>query len=182
MSFASISTTNPRSNPWNFHEIFSRIGGFENLSSFGHFIFFSFPWKSVKVSWIARLGQNFDQAKWDNTFCHRPNIIHPSVSLIPNLWILVILFNLQSSYLAERNRSKGVTLFPYWGLFRLLHHPLKVRYLLVWSQGRVFSSRIGILCLNFSLNPLRFSLTRETDTKMTIAKSWEICKTSILEF
>ena len=74
-----------------------------------------------------------------------------------------------------------MTLFPYWGLFRLLHHPLKVRYLLVWSQGRVFSSKVRILCLNFSLNLLRFSLTRETDTKMTRAKSWAIFKTSILK-
>ena len=51
------------------------------------------------------------------------------------------LNNLQSSYFAERKRSKGVTLFPYCGLLRLLHQPLKVRYLLVWSQGRVFSSK-----------------------------------------
>ena len=41
----------------------------------------------------------------------------------------------------RRKRSNGVTLLPYWGLLRLLHHPLKVLYLLVWSQGRVFSSR-----------------------------------------
>ena len=30
------------------------------------------------------------------------------------------------------------------------------------------------LCFQFSLNPLRFSLTRETDTKMTRAKSGAI--------
>ena len=30
---------------------------------------------------------------------------------------------------------------------------------------------VRILCLKFSLNPLRFSLMRETDTKMTTAKS-----------
>ena len=33
---------------------------------------------------------------------------------------------------------------------------------------------VGILCLKFSLYPLRFSLTRETDTKMTKVKSWAI--------
>ena len=36
-----------------------------------------------------------------------------------------------SSYLAERNLKSGVTLFPYCGLLRLLHQPLKVRYLFV---------------------------------------------------
>ena len=33
------------------------------------------------------------------------------------------------------------------------------------------STLVRILCLKFSLNPLRFSLMRETDTKMTTAKS-----------
>ena len=41
---------------------------------------------------------------------------------------------------------------------------------------------VGILCFKFSLNPLRFSLTRETDSKLTRAKSWAIFKTSILEW
>ena len=31
-------------------------------------------------------------------------------------------------------------------------------------------TKVRILCLKFSLNPLRFSLMRETDTKMTRAK------------
>ena len=34
MFFAPINTANPRTNPWNFGEIFSRIGSFENLSFF----------------------------------------------------------------------------------------------------------------------------------------------------
>ena len=42
--------------------------------------------------------------------------------------------------------------------------------------------KVRILCLKLSLNPLRFSLMRETDTKVTRAKSWAICKTSILEW
>ena len=57
------------------------------------------------------------------------------------LRVICLYLGLQSSYLAERKRNNGVTLLPYWGLLRLLHHPLKVLYLLVWSQGRVFSSR-----------------------------------------
>ena len=47
-------------------------GGFENLSFFESailkFIFASFPWKVVKVYWFSRMGQNFDQAKHDDTF------------------------------------------------------------------------------------------------------------------
>ena len=35
-------------------------------------------------------------------------------------------------------------------------------------------SVVGILCFKFSLNPLKFSLTRETDTKTSRAKSWAI--------
>ena len=30
--------------------------------------FWPIPWKQVKVFWLARMGQNFDQAKRDNTF------------------------------------------------------------------------------------------------------------------
>ena len=45
-------------------------------------IFFaSFPWKQVKVYWLARMGQNFDQAKRDNTFWPRPNILKNVVFL-----------------------------------------------------------------------------------------------------
>ena len=89
-AFASINTTNPKTNPWNFCKKVSRIGSFENLSFFNSailkifliffdFFFASFPWKSVKVSWLARMGWNFDQAKRDNIFWPRPNIMHPSV-------------------------------------------------------------------------------------------------------
>ena len=43
-------------------------------------IFFaSFPWKQVKVYWLAMMGQNFfDQAKSDNTFWPRPNVLKGS--------------------------------------------------------------------------------------------------------
>ena len=73
MPFAWISTTNPRTNRWNFHKNISRIGGFENLSFFwvAHFwkkISKKKNWKSVKVYWLTRMGQNFDQVKPDNTF------------------------------------------------------------------------------------------------------------------
>ena len=35
----------------------------------------------------------------------------------------------------------------------------------------VLELKVRILCFRFSLNPLRFSFTRETDTKLTRAKS-----------
>ena len=35
--------------------------------------FTSFPWKLVKVYWLARMDQNFDQAKGDNNFWPIPN-------------------------------------------------------------------------------------------------------------
>jgi hypothetical protein len=57
MPFPSINSTNPRTNLWNFREIFLRIGDFEKLSFFESAIlnfffkkkikFASFPWKSV---------------------------------------------------------------------------------------------------------------------------------------
>ena len=68
---------------------FLRIGGFENLTFFESAIlnfflpkkncFASFPWKSVKVYWLARIAQNFDQAKGDYTFWIMPNILMKSV-------------------------------------------------------------------------------------------------------
>ena len=60
---------------------------FENwqfLSRLFLFFFASFPWNQSKVSWLARLGWNYDQAKCDNTFWPRPNIMHPSVCKVLN--------------------------------------------------------------------------------------------------
>ena len=84
MLFASINTINPRTNPWKFREKILRIGSFENLSFFESailiFFFASFPWKSVKVYRLARMGwvgmgwswtSPFDQAKRDYTFWWR---------------------------------------------------------------------------------------------------------------
>ena len=44
-----------------------------------NFFFALFPWKLVKVYWLARMAQNFDQAKRDNTFWPTPNILGGSV-------------------------------------------------------------------------------------------------------
>ena len=51
----------------------------------------------------------------------------------------------------------------------------------IWEQGRVdmedlieklqLMAQVRILCLKFSLNPLKFSLTREINIKITRAKS-----------
>ena len=51
----------------------------------------------------------------------------------------------------------------------------------IWEQGRVdmedlieklqLMAQVRILCLKFSLNPLKFSLAREINIKITRAKS-----------
>ena len=92
MPFASINPTNPRTNPWNFHKKILRIGDFEKCTFFESailnfffqkkkFFFAFFPWKLVKVYWLARMAQNFDQAKCDNTFWPMPNILKGSVPM-----------------------------------------------------------------------------------------------------
>ena len=92
--FASINTTNPRTNPWNFHKTILRIGGFENLSrlfwSFFKYFFLLHSLENQSVSWLPRLGRNFDQAKRDNTFWPRPNIMHPSVNLCHDLFCTLL--------------------------------------------------------------------------------------------
>ena len=79
MPFASFNYTNPRINPWNVWKKY-----WENLSFFELAILslkktFFFCFRHVKVYWLTRMGQNFDQVKRDNTFWHRPNILHSSV-------------------------------------------------------------------------------------------------------
>ena len=39
------------------------------------------------------------------------------------------------------------------------------------DSSSLIATRVQILCFKFPLNPLRFSLARETDTKLTTAKS-----------
>ena len=91
MPFASINPTNPRTNLWNFREKILRIGDFEKRCFFEsailnfffrkkNFFFAFFAWKQVKVYWLARMGQNFDQGKRDSTFWPRQNILKGSVS------------------------------------------------------------------------------------------------------
>ena len=47
-----------------------------------------------------------------------------------------------SSYAGANKRVKARMDFPYSGNKRLLHHPVKVRYFVVWSQGSVCSSHL----------------------------------------
>ena len=90
MPFASINLTNPTTNLWNFREKILRIGDFEKRCFFEsailnfffrkkNFFFAFFAWKQVKVYWLARMGQNFDQGTNDSTFWPRPNILKGSV-------------------------------------------------------------------------------------------------------
>ena len=62
---------------WKMH--FFWVGHFEFFFSKKKFFFAFFPWKLVKVYWLARMGQNFDQAKCDNNFGLMPNILKGSV-------------------------------------------------------------------------------------------------------
>ena len=93
MPFPSINPTNPRTNLRNFREKILRIGDFEKWAFFESailnfffrkkkFFFAFFPWKQVKVYWLARMGQNFDQGTNDSTFWPRPNILKGSVCLL----------------------------------------------------------------------------------------------------
>ena len=77
---------------WNRYKKILRVGDFEKRNFFESailiFFFFLekniffafFPWKLVKVYWLARMGQNFDQVKCGNTFFPMPNILKGSVS------------------------------------------------------------------------------------------------------
>ena len=54
---------------WRFWKIsFFSVGHFEIFFSKKKKKIASFSCKMAKVSWLARMGQNFDQAKFDNTF------------------------------------------------------------------------------------------------------------------
>ena len=64
---------------WKMH--FFWVGHFEIFFPKKNFFFAFFPWKLVKVYWLARMAQNFDQAKRDNTFWPMPNILKGSVSI-----------------------------------------------------------------------------------------------------
>ena len=85
MPFASINSTNPRIwRSWKMRFFESAILNFLSRPFWIFFlkkkkIFASFLWKQVKVYWLARMGQNFDQAKRDNTFLPMPNILKGSV-------------------------------------------------------------------------------------------------------
>ena len=77
------------------------VGQFE---FFFQIFFPSFPWKQVKVYWLARMGQKFYQAK--NTFWPGPNILHPSVTSsdinrmsADLIWIFARLYAGQKWYL-----------------------------------------------------------------------------------
>ena len=50
MPFASINSTNPRTNPWNFHKKILRIGDFEKLSFFESAILIFFCFIPMKIS------------------------------------------------------------------------------------------------------------------------------------
>ena len=81
MPFASINSTNPSTNTWNFHQKMLRIGDF----------FASPPWKSCKVTWVSRMGRNFDdypglqqKMEW-SLFQDSEEIIHSAEKKLPHM-------------------------------------------------------------------------------------------------
>jgi hypothetical protein len=59
LPFASINPINPRTNPWNFHNFFLRIGDFEKLSFFELAILLHpHENQSKLLNWVSRMGQN----------------------------------------------------------------------------------------------------------------------------
>ena len=69
-------------------------------------IFASFPWKQVKVYRLARTGQNFDQAKRDDTFWSMSNILKGSVCIFIYLFIISRGTNAQICYYVKRWQIK----------------------------------------------------------------------------
>ena len=91
-----------------------------------------------------------------------------------------ILQCLQKWYMSIGTRSCLTPTTIYCSIIEVANSFSKI-FDLTSSWGRVFGKPIDrILCYRFSLNPRRFSLMRETSSKMTSAKSWTICKLQFL--
>ena len=70
MPFTSINSTNPRTNPWNYREIFWELAilkisvflsrPFWFFFSKNYFLFASFLWKSAQIYMVEWMGRNFD--------------------------------------------------------------------------------------------------------------------------
>ena len=93
MAFASINTTNPRTNLWNFREKNSRIGGFENLSFFESAILFFFCFIPMKISQsllVSKDGSNM--AKHDDTFWPVPDILSAPTLFFTQLYITFLFY------------------------------------------------------------------------------------------
>ena len=118
LSLQRIKTSRAKDQSMKYSRKILRIGNFNKLSFFEMAIlnfFASFPWKQVKVYWIARMGQNFDQDKCDNTFWPRPNILHPSVLF----WVLNEIMTCYRTFLKDTSFT--------------------IRYILMYCQNRMCS-------------------------------------------
>ena len=76
---------------------------------------------------------------------------------------------------------RGVTLFPYWGVLRLLHQPLKFLYFLVWSHGNTFSSlgqvsRGAVLTTRVTSMFVRPSAKSSMLTLMRLPVTWRLMR------
>ena len=68
----------------------------------------------AKVSWLARMGQNFDQAKRDNSFWPRPNILHVKDQFLNQ--ILALFSNVLKP--DRKARLLGYQVSPVWNVHK----------------------------------------------------------------
>ena len=143
----------------------------------GHFEFFFafFPWKLVKVYWLARMGQNFDQVKCDNTFWPMPNILKGSVSYRapPHSCMPMQLNNSTLCCLQRQYRLAKMSWNPFWrsiNIFTLFRSAIELQAFLhfrgfdfcsfrftVFNNSILFSSPL-VLLSNLDLRSFFFHI------------------------
>ena len=92
MPFASINPTNPRTNPWNFHEKILRIGDFEKWALFESaiLIFFSiffhfFCFISMKTSQSLLVSKDGSKFWWLPWF---PVVFYPGQTFLSRVYMI----------------------------------------------------------------------------------------------
>ena len=98
----------------------------------------------------------------------------------------------QNLYLLDFNTCINICSNMYWNTLRVFSFfrcyqtsskQIRIQFWHINIGIRVSRSNTWdqIMCFLFPLNSLRFSFTRESDTKITRLKSWVICKKSLLD-
>ena len=131
MPFASINSTNPRTNPWNFHEKILRIGGAGKWGFFEAAILNLFFQKKKNASsneksdsWSSRI--NFIPFRFfRGPLFHKP-VIGQELFLLflsaNRLQPFLIIFSCRSQPVRIFKKIKKLLLIFLWGLFLLFFH------------------------------------------------------------